>query len=404
MSTGPLERGADEGRAAAPDGRFVVGDPIRGLGALMIIVYHAAYAVLLEVARANPELTSSYDFYGVFYGELLGPVIRNLDFSIYLFLVLSGYLIGRPFIRAYVSGDAHPRLRPYLQNRMLRIFPAFWAITTIVLIRHGTVGSGAGDVVAVYAMFQTYVESNFALLMGPGWTVNVEWCYYLLVPVTAWVALRLGAGRLDRRGRVWLVAAVLAVAWFGSLAAAQWMPDTLVWKRSLPALLYGFVPGLALALVEIDLAPRARAQGRGAGAAYLLVAAGFACVVAYGVVLGTAQGFLPGVGAGPRVLAALAATCVVAAPLVHQWSGRRPWRVLDNKPLHWLGTRSYSAYLIHTAVLLEVYALLEPAGTHPRRELALVLLVAVPLVCLAGWICFRLFEHPFLQRRHRWRT
>lgn len=370
----------------------------------MIVTYHAAYGILLRVAEQHPELGSEFDFYGHLYGPVIGPVIRNFDFSIYIFLVLSGYLIGRPFIRAYVTGDAHPHLGPYLVNRVLRIVPALWAVFTILLIRHGADGSSLWEVAAVYGLFQVFNDSQAAYLVGPAWTVNVEACFYILLPLVAWLVVRAGGGRLGRGGRTALVAALLAVVWVGSLASTELLPDTFAAKRSILALAFGFVPGLALALVEVDAAPRARARGSGAGVALALVAAGVAAVVAYGLVLGTEQGFLPRVGWLPRALAAVAAGCLVAAPLVHQWSGRRPWRVLDNRPLHWFGTRSYSAYLLHTGVFIEVFLLLDPAGERARVELALVMLIGLPFLFVASAISFRLFEQPFLRRRRRWRV
>lgn len=402
LSAGPQERGSAEARAAAADGRFLAGDPIRGAAALMIVTYHAAYGILIEVARAHPEFRG--DFFGYFYGDVFGSIVRNFDFSIYIFLALSGYLIGRPFIRAFVTGDAHPHLWPYLRNRALRILPALWAVFTILLIRNGADGSSAGEVAAVYGLAQTFVDSPAAYLVGPAWTVNVEACFYLLVPLAAWLVVVAGGRRLGRRGRTVLVAAMLAVVTVSSLAATELLPDTFAAKRSFLALAFGFVPGLALALVEIDAAPRARARGSGAGVALGLAAAGLAAVVLYGVVLGTEQGFLPRVGWLPRALAALAAGLFVAAPLVHQWSGRKPWRALDNRPLHWFGTRSYSAYLLHTGVFIEAFLIVGPSGNEPREELLLVMLVGLPLLCLASAISFRLFEQPFLRRRRRWRV
>ena len=93
---------------------------------------------------------------------------------------------------------------------------------------------------------------------------------------------------------------------------------------------------------------------------------------------------------------------LVAAPLVQQWAGRRCWRWLDNRPLQWVGRRSYSVYLVHLP-LIEV--LKTPVLDHLSGWPAFtaILLLGVPASLLVAHASYELVERTFLERRLPWR-
>ena len=77
-------------------GRFGAGDGLRALAALAVVGFHAA---VIASAAAT--------------GHASGPVwavASHLDLGLYVFFVLSGYLIARPFARSLVTGAPGPRL------------------------------------------------------------------------------------------------------------------------------------------------------------------------------------------------------------------------------------------------------------------------------------------------------
>ena len=119
-------------------GRFDAGDGIRGVAALMVIVFHIAFW--------SARFTAGTAVYGRIPAEIIG----HLDLSVYMFFALSGYLITRAFIGNFVYGRPLPRLGDYALGRFLRIVPAFWVVFTLMLIRHGTLGTGALGVASVY--------------------------------------------------------------------------------------------------------------------------------------------------------------------------------------------------------------------------------------------------------------
>jgi peptidoglycan/LPS O-acetylase OafA/YrhL len=104
-----------------------------------------------------------------------------------------------------------------------------------------------------------------------------------------------------------------------------------------------------------------------------------------------------------RTLAAsVGSGLIVGAALVYQWSTGGCWKVLDNRPLHWLGKRAYSLYLFHLLVLAK---LIVPLDRHPG-PLAWLVYVGIGMAVLLPLtaISYRLLERPFLVRRRAWRS
>jgi acetyltransferase len=372
-------------------GRFVAGDPLRGLAALMVFVVHAEF----EFAFVAPGLT------GIF-GDLGERFLTGLAVCVYVFFVLSGYLIARPFVRAYVEGTDMPRVRPYLLNRALRILPAYWVVLTVTLAIDGSLGSSATGVAATYGLLQELFLTPARGLLLQSWTISVEAGFYLLVPAAAFGLVWLTNG-LGRRGRLAVVGAALLAAWAASVAFRHSIPATIgpfdKLQLATPAFLWSFLPGIALAALEAGGAETwaRRPEARLLPTALLAISAiSFVAVVLIGghpvlqrtvtvAVLGTAM-----------------AGALVAAPLVQQWSGRPCWRGLDNAPLRWVGVRSYSLYLIHLGILR---SLKDPALdlVSPLGAFFLLLAIGLPISLVLAHLSYEFVERPFLRRRLPWR-
>ena len=81
---------------------FVAGDPLRGLATVSIVGVHAGSAALNAtgygvVFAGDPGRLAAY-------GDLAGSLQVSGAFSVWIFFVLSGYLVGRPFVHAVIEG------------------------------------------------------------------------------------------------------------------------------------------------------------------------------------------------------------------------------------------------------------------------------------------------------------
>ncbi len=371
----------------APARIFQAGDALRALAALSVAVYHFAYfAVQGSEARG---------FDGGF-GEIPGHAIGALELGLYVFFVLSGYLIAGPFVRAFVEGSAFPRVRDYARNRFLRIVPPLWVVFTVLWVVHGTYGASWDEMASIYLFAQTYNPSIAAYLVGPAWTLGVELAFYALVPLAAWGAVRLARGHGDAARRRRMVLALAAGVWVASIALRELGPESEMWRRSPPALLFAFMPGVALAALQTGVRGVA-APGRIAGG---LLGGALALYAVYAATVPAA--FPPVPGVGPAVLASLGSGMLVAAPMVLEWAGRSPGRVATSGVARWLGERSYGLYLIHQGVIV---SLLEwgDLGTRPWPRLAEALAIGLPASLALAALLHVAVERPLMRRRHAWR-
>ncbi len=123
--------------------RFVSGDALRGIAALMVLCSHTASGVVLLGERPVPIEDA--------FGSRGGPFLIGIGVGLYLFFPLSGYVLSRPFLRA----GRRVSLRRYFRNRTLRIVPALWFLVAFMLLRHGPLGSSWHEVLAVPLFLRT---------------------------------------------------------------------------------------------------------------------------------------------------------------------------------------------------------------------------------------------------------
>ena len=372
---------------------FIAGDPVRAIAALTVFLFHAANAGTF-FAFGKTALSG--------YGPA-GAVLNNLDLGLYLFFILSGYLLAGPFVTALVHGRELPNPWRYVRNRALRIVPAFWAVFTLLLLRHtflpdafppGNFSGSLKQIGAIYLFVQTYIPSKAEALMGQAWTLDVEAVYYLLLPV-AGVILALLVRRVPSlRARAITILAFIVVAGGASLLFRHLSPHTLPAKRSFPAMFLAFVPGIALALAETAIPERLRTAPRVKQLALGLVPTGLLLFLVYYLVAPRIDSFAPRAPAIRLALAALGAGALVGAPMLWQWSTGTCWAILDNPMLRWLGQRSYSFYLIQEGIIFEFKRLIPGHGEW--YAFGLLLALALPASLVLAHLSYTYIERPFL--------
>lgn len=141
------------------------------------------------------------------------------------FFTLSGFLI-------YRSYDRHPKLLPFLRNRALRILPPYFLVVLLCAFLLVFVSTLPAREYFLSEQWLKYLLANLSFLnflepMLPGvfdcpgyvksavngalWTMKVEWCLYLSVPVVAWICSRMHVRR--RHTLIFSSIILLSVAW-----------------------------------------------------------------------------------------------------------------------------------------------------------------------------------------------
>jgi peptidoglycan/LPS O-acetylase OafA/YrhL len=348
-------------------------DGLRGLAALTVFTHHVWGHQL--GGKTTPPMT---DFWSV--------VGTELRLGLFLFFILTGFLLYRGFVR-HVHNGTRPDLSGYLRRRAARILPAYYVAVAAAIVIVALVdvrGLPPASQLPLFAVFaQNFSADTFLTVDSPTWTLCIELGFYLLLPLIVVGLLRLRAGWRFQAG----VLAAMFAAGLVWRAIGNAIGGGIVWDNMLPAWLPYFALGMGVALwLEYGRPKPLTARQTG------IVAAGAALlVVANGVLLGILQGNavmhyvsnLPA-GAGFAMLTGLA---VVGTGFAVRWMHLR-W-------LAGLGIVSYGFYLWHMPLLIALRAV------YPHGGFIGTFAAALPVTLLAGALSWRLVEKPALQRARR---
>lgn len=279
-----------------------------------------------------------------------------------VFLLLSGFFITASLLRS-VERTGSVRPLAFAARIVRRIFPpalvvaAAAVLMTALWLPRATWHQQLGDILASALYYGNwnlalhsvdYLSSNNgASIVQHYWSLGVQAQFYVLWPILiaagAWLAAR------ARWGRARVLAGALAIVFAASFAFALWetAENQAFAYFDLRARLWQFAAGGLLAVAL----PRLRERFAGSDApglqwtAALLGWAGVAVLLGAGFVLESTQ--FPGLAALWPVGGACAV--VVAASLS---PGGGAGRLLNTRPVQWLGDLSYTLYLWHWPVLV----------------------------------------------------
>ncbi len=292
------------------------------------------------------------------------------------FITISGFCLALPMAS---RGDWRLHALTFYGKRARRILPPYYAAVALGLVTvtfyylHGNFGTvteppiGALTVWSHLLLIQNWIPAELYTLAGPFWSIALECQIYLLFPLV--VLLR-------RRSGPWVM-------------LFSFMAISYVLFRSLhgvgqPQFLGSFVIGVVGA--EMAFRPAYRK---------LLVPA---------MVL--SAGAAAGLHLSTTILQALTSVfCASGMAFLAHRQGHPVRRVLGWPPLAWVGTFSYSIYLLH-AILLKLCMLLIwerwPQFGRTLQPAYVAWLVCTLVVITAASYGFHcLFERPFMSVRRQ---
>ncbi|MBA3300508.1 MAG: acyltransferase [Thermoleophilaceae bacterium] len=373
----------DGKRGAAEGGRFVAGDPLRGIASMAVILFHYGLGSVLGNLG-----TGSYAAYDEGFGPVIGRFIMHLDIGLYVFFALSGYLLFRPMVRAFALGERQPRIGPYARNRFLRIVPVFWVVFVLTLLAYGTRDSSFWEIIAVPLFIQQYVGGEFQGTIGQAWTLDTEMQFYIFLPLFGLLLFAVLGARVKHKALFAL--GVLVGVFVLSMVVRVGGWTGLTYERTLPAALSLFVPGLMLAALEqwapARLTPRAARRW------------------SFGLLIVALLGFVWYASVPVErlfwraVFACMISGGFVGAALVLEWARLPSPRILDNRVTQWIGSRSYPLYLLHGGIALKILLVAEDfSGVW--TWFAVIAAISLPLTFLSAELLHRWVERPMMRLR-----
>lgn len=347
---------------------------LRGIAVALVVAYHITTWAGIE---GKPRQLS-----------VLGAM------GVDLFFVISGFCMTWPLL---TRGDVG-RLdaRPFLTRRWLRIAPPYFLAVAGVLVAslamyayggpsywaepmQSSFGPAApnlwGNILShatfTHGFFQAYVTS----IDGAFWSLATEWQFYLLLPFLIPVARRFG---LPAAAVIAGAVSVVHVAYVHYFAYG--FPTTPLGDHIITFRLVQFAGGM-FAAWQVSTQRTSRLWNMALIPALVLVSV-------------TQQ-------VAPRAIwPFVSAVCFGVLLMAGALRSSRTAKVLTHPVLMWLGSRSYSLYLIHGAVFMAVAVPLTWAVPAFWVRLAIYVFLAVPASLAVSEMLYRKVEVPAVKWSH----
>ncbi len=356
-------------------------DGLRGLAALLVYIFHY-----------GGGLKSPYLVVRLF-GELSAAGWVGVE----LFFVLSAFLITGIFLDSLRNPHARHRIRNFYARRILRLFPLYYATLAICAIAMLAMGHGFKDVRGLYLYvfflqdlprLATIARQVSTLPLFHFWSLALEeqfyilWPFLLLIFRTSRAAIGLCLGTFS-------VSVAFCLTVFGMRHTVS--SET---AHDLGSFLLTHAGAFALgALIAILL--REPSHSAVVPYARIAFAAGLALYITSSLLCHTFT-------LTPRLqfclgLPAVWLASAAAIPLILHPGLPRSFCSLA--ALRFLGRVSYGFYVFH----LLLKGLFDAIGSHYAHADSgsyyqfIRLVAGFPITLAVSWVCYQLFEVPFLQ-------
>lgn len=374
---------------------------LRGLAAILVTLQHIYYHTLW-----GAKLTGWQQNLSTFLGWLFPGRA-----SVAVFIVLSGYLLMRPVVRAGTAQIPGGTLA-YIRRRARRILPPYYAalLLTIlmIIVIHPLQGAvspewidagpafgahdsslGFNDIAAHLLLVHNLSWKWASKIDPPMWTIATEWQIYFLFPLILLPVWR----RLGNVGSIGIGLALglgLFLLTGKGHAAAPWFLGL-------------FAMGAAVASCQFgnESTPAPRGFGRLAAillAIYAVIT--FECAFGFLRFL-SVEGLF---GLWPYnwffdLLIGTAAACFLISASAQIKADRRGKivRFLSSYWLVHIGLVSYSLYLIHDPILATMKLVLDALHLRPWPQFLAMLTIGSAIVGAATYVFHIIFERPFMR-------
>jgi len=289
----------------------------------------------------------------------LGFFTRYAEFGVRIFFVISGFLITHLLLQEHENTGAI-RLRSFYVRRAYRILPAAYAYMAAVIVLVSSTLSGR-EIAAAVCYLSNYIHPTWVL--GHLWSLSVEEQFYLLWPFAMAFAFR---------KRAMIALAVICACPFIRVAF-YFSPLRSSFDTYFPTVADALATGCLLAIYR----PRLERF------AWLLQSRWMLTLVPTTLALH----YWKFVHNKSYQVAGLTLLHFSIAVMIDHVI-RRPYRLLNNRPVIWLGVLSYSLYLCQQPFL-------------NRNSQALIASFPLNLVLAisAALVCHYAIEKPFLGLR-----
>jgi peptidoglycan/LPS O-acetylase OafA/YrhL len=300
--------------------------------------------------------------------------------GVWIFFVLSGFLLAIPFVRKPEIAISGEYMGEYLLRRLKRIIPMYYFFIIVTFFLFGKYNSGA--------------VRHLLFLQGDGhlWTIPQEMLFYLFLPVI------MMANYVFFRGRaVWIVAALAVIMVLANVYLDKSVMSLYGLNMNKPAFVGIFICGILFSYLYHGVLIHSNHPLLKSGAfRWLASVTGLVLLVGF-FLLPTDALFHPrtylairhpgwfGLAAGVLIVLALLSPRTLYA------------RLLSWTPLRALGIVGFSFYLLHPIVISLVKGMQDYYLGYRMNSVGQLFVVLIITYCLAAFT-YSYIEHPFLKR------
>ena len=367
-----MRRGRTPAKQELPRLPFLEG--LRGLAALYVAIGHIC-------SMADPSSLAGRTSKSPNWLLQTMAVFSFGHLAVAAFIVISGFCLQ---ISLFSRGNGSVgSLGRFFYRRAQRILPAYYGCLALsLLVTIGLEKSLPGmpfdqyrpvttDVLVAHLfLYHNFREAWMYRINGVLWSISLECQLYLLFPMLVF--------GLNRLGRIWTVL----------LAAALAFALIPLWANPMKSYVW-FLPLFAAGMAGAHLAyrPNLRIGTNSTNGAVMFVAFGSLSAIA------VSQNLPLYVSDCTFGLAVVSVCYSLATVEKGIWL-----RLVSNRAVVWLGTFSYSLYLMHHPILQVLFAI-RPASAHDEASIWTYLMLCLPLVLAGTWVFSLAFERPFIHNR-----
>jgi peptidoglycan/LPS O-acetylase OafA/YrhL len=359
-------------KAAPSSGRIEWLDGVRGCAALFVVLHH----MWLAAWPFYPETHGPWWLGWLLYGQL----------AVAVFIVVSGYSLTVAPVRKG-GGQLVGGAGRFFRRRAWRIIPPYLAalvvsmVLFLVVLHPETEPGTAAKSFFVHAALLQNVIGNVPP-NGTFWSISIEWQIYFLFPVILLLIARVRP------------LAAVALVYLAVIAAHLLAVNSELFSK-IDHLGIQFLALFALGVLAAWLAHRpSRFVTRPVLLATAVLSLGGTAALA--IVQGSRWMTEHWFGVDLLFGLGVTACLLLASTTERRWANA----TLGSRPLVFLGLFSYSVYLIHAPLLAMIDKLVvDPLGLAPGTHFAVLLAGALPVLLVACYGFFLVFERPFLTRR-----
>ncbi len=354
-------------------GRLNFIEGLRGLAALYVVFQHICSMIdplrRLEKPGAQPEWLSIVT-HGMWFGGL----------AVAAFIVISGYCLQ---LSLYNRGDGRIQgLSQFLKRRCWRILPPYYACLVLSLVVCWLVTRNQSglpwsqylpvtweNTAAHFAMIHNLRPEWMYKINGVLWSISIEFQLYFLFPVL--VAILWKLGRIALPVILGIIAAIILITYPQSAK-----------------LFVHFLPLFGLGMCAASVAFKKESKKV---PTTLLWSISLLALIATIVACETTKEFwIRDSLCGISLAAFLAASGISPISPIS--------KLLGAKPLVFLGSFSYSLYLMHHPIL-QVLFVNRPAWASTVTRQFAFLVACIPVILGLAWCFYWVFERPFVKAR-----